>query len=74
MSRIMSDDTFAQLVPYLIIVVLTAIPALILFGRTGLSRWWALLSLVPLGMIVILWVVALRHWPVTPAWDRPAYE
>jgi hypothetical protein len=52
-----------QLLPYLLLVVLTAIPAWALFRRVGMSPAWTLLSLVPLGMIVILWVVAYRRWP-----------
>ena len=53
----------ANLLPYAIVVVLTAIPAWALLKRIGLSRWWTLLSVAPLGMIVILWLIAFRRWP-----------
>ena len=59
----MSDVTIS-LLPYLILVVLTAIPSWVLLGRIGLSRWWTLLSLVPLGMLIVLWMVAFRRWPI----------
>ena len=59
----MFDLSAAVLLPHLILVVLTAIPAWFLFGRVGFSRWWTLLSLLPLGMIVILWLLVLRRWP-----------
>jgi hypothetical protein len=52
-----------QFLPYLLLVILTAIPAWVLFRRIGMSPAWTLLSLVPLGMIVILWIVAYRRWP-----------
>jgi hypothetical protein len=53
----------ADLLPYATVVVLTAIPAWALLNRIGLSRWWTLLSAAPLGMIVILWLIAFRRWP-----------
>jgi hypothetical protein len=49
--------------PYAIVVILTAIPSWALLKRIGLSLWWTLLSLAPLGMIVILWLIAFRRWP-----------
>ena len=50
-------------IPYLLLVVLTAIPAFVLFKRIGFSPAWTLLSIVPLGMLIILWIVAYRRWP-----------
>jgi hypothetical protein len=45
-------------------IVLIAIPSVILLKRVGLSRAWALVSIIPLiGTLVILWLVALRRWP-----------
>jgi len=55
-------ESVSQFIPYLLLTVLTAIPAWRLFERTGMSRWWTLLSVVPLGMIIILWVVAYCRW------------
>ena len=62
----MGEYSLAQWLPYAIVVLLTAVPAWKLFGRVGLSRWWTLLSVIPLGMIIILWFVALRRWPAKP--------
>jgi hypothetical protein len=50
-------------IPYLLLVVLTAISAYVLFQRIGFSPAWTLLSIVPLGMLIILWIVAYRRWP-----------
>jgi len=55
-------ESVSQLIPYLLLIVLTAIPAWRLFERTGMSRWWTLLSVVLLGMIIILWVAAYARW------------
>jgi hypothetical protein len=59
----MSDPV--AFLPYVILVALTAIPSWILFGRVGHSRWWTLLSIIPLGMMVVLWLLAFRRWPAT---------
>lgn len=58
----MTEDVMS-FVPYLLLVVLTAIPSWRLFKRTGMSPAWTLLSLIPLGMIIVLWIVAFRRWP-----------
>ncbi len=52
-----------NLLPYAIVVLLTAVPSWALLKRIGLSRWWTLVSLAPLGMIAILWLIAFRRWP-----------
>lgn len=31
--------------------------------RSGLSPYWALVCIIPLGLIVLLWVIAMRPWP-----------
>ncbi|MBA3325141.1 MAG: hypothetical protein H0T41_07745 [Rhodobacteraceae bacterium] len=32
-------------------------------GRSGLNPLWTLLCVIPLGLIVLLWMIALRPWP-----------
>lgn len=49
--------------PYLLIVALTFIPTWTLMNRVGLSRWWTALSIVPFGVLVVLWILAYRRWP-----------
>ncbi|MGF1501503.1 MAG: hypothetical protein ACFBSD_06775 [Paracoccaceae bacterium] len=34
-----------------------------LLPRAGLDRLWAFVALVPLGAVVLLWVLAFRPWP-----------
>ncbi len=57
-------DIIAMLIPYLIVVVLTIIPAIVILRRVGLSRAWALLAIIPPGGVLIFWIVAFRRWPL----------
>jgi hypothetical protein len=41
----------------------TMVPSWRILRRTGLSPWWSLLSLMPLGTIPVLWIVAYSRWP-----------
>ena len=50
------------LVPSLVMGLLTIIPALRLLRRVGMSRAWALLLFVPIGIIVMIWAVAFTPW------------
>ena len=59
----MSDFEPVRLIPYALIILLTAIPAWFLLRRTGKSRAWVLLAVVPLGTFVILWILAFSMWP-----------
>ncbi|MSO94089.1 MAG: hypothetical protein EXQ86_11910 [Rhodospirillales bacterium] len=38
-------------------------PVARILGRAGFSRWWVLLTFVPLVNIVALWVFAYTRWP-----------
>ncbi len=48
---------------YLILVVAIMIPSWRILRRTGLSPWWSLLAFVPVGFVVVLWLIAYRRWP-----------
>ncbi|MVB00189.1 hypothetical protein GN330_23355 [Nitratireductor sp. CAU 1489] len=50
--------------PYLILVALTIIPSWKLLGRVGMTTAWALLCFLPLGFILVMWIVAYRRWPL----------
>ncbi len=51
------------LVTILIIAVLTVVPFWRILPRAGLPSWVALFSIVPVGALVLLWVMAFRRWP-----------
>src|SRR5262245_46222528 len=58
------------LVPSMVMGLLVIIPALRLLKRVGMSWAWALLSFIPVGLIVMVWVVAFASWK--PADQRVA--
>jgi len=48
---------------YVVLVAVTMVPSWRILRRAGLSPWWSLFSLVPLGTIPVLWIIAYRRWP-----------
>ena len=60
----------------LILVVLTAIiiPTWFICKKAGFSPWLAFLTLIPLGHLILLYVLAFADWKVVPApqayWSR----
>jgi len=58
-------------VPELIVVVVIAAicgiliwPAMRICRRVGFPSWLGVLIVVPIGNVILLWVVALSEWPV----------
>jgi hypothetical protein len=49
-----------ELVVFAIIAALTIIPLWTLLPHFGINKWWSLAALVPLGLIILLWVMAGR--------------
>ncbi len=45
---------------FLILAALTIIPLMKLLPLFDLNPWWALVVIVPLGLIVLLWIMAAR--------------
>jgi hypothetical protein len=45
---------------FILLAVLTVIPLMKLLPAYGINTWWALVVIVPLGLIVLLWVMAAR--------------
>ena len=39
----------------------------VIVRRTGYSPYWALLSIVPGGLIIGIWVIAFARWPAEKA-------
>jgi asparagine N-glycosylation enzyme membrane subunit Stt3 len=61
MSENMSE---LEIVQWLIVVgVLFVVPFWRIIKRTGFKPAWALLALVPGGILVLLWVLAFAKWP-----------
>lgn len=49
-----------QLLWFIVLSALTVVPLFKLLPRFGLNPWWALAALIPLGLIVLLWIMASR--------------
>jgi uncharacterized membrane protein YhaH (DUF805 family) len=58
----MRRETMEHIV-LLFYVVAILIPLGQLLRRTGFSRWWILLSFVPIINVVGLWIIAYAKWP-----------
>ena len=44
-------------------VILILYPMWKITGRAGLNPLWTLICLIPLGLVVLLWMIAMRPWP-----------
>ena len=49
-----------QLLWFIVLSALTVVPLFKLLPHFGLNPWWALAALIPLGLIVLLWIMASR--------------
>jgi uncharacterized membrane protein YhaH (DUF805 family) len=54
---------FALFLPLIIISLTLLIPIQRILHRTGHSRWWCLLGIVPLANVIGLWLLAFIRWP-----------
>lgn len=50
------------LISILIAAALIAYPFSRILPRVGLNPWISLVAIIPIGAIVLLWIVALRPW------------
>ncbi len=57
-----------EVVLYVVLAALTVIPLFRLLPRFGINALWSLIAAVPLGGVILLWVMAAR----VDRLDRPA--
>ena len=50
------------LIAILIAAALLAYPFSRILPRVGLNPWLSLVAIIPIGAVVLLWIVALRPW------------
>lgn len=66
-------EAITMVIVALLVVVWLALfiaPFSIIHRRLGLSGWWSLMVFIPyLGGLILLWVVALRRWPIDDELD-----
>lgn len=56
-------DDIWKVVVALLYAVIICVPAGQVLKRTGHSRWWALLLLLPVVNLVAYWIFAFKKWP-----------
>ena len=47
----------------IVLAVAVVVPLWRILPRAGLSPWWALVAIVPLGLVILLWMLAFKRWP-----------
>jgi hypothetical protein len=57
----------------LIILALVILPFWFICKKAGFSPWLSLLNIVPLGGIVLVYVLAFAQWKVVPA-PQPSWQ
>ena len=63
---------FAILIPFFIVVtVVVFVPYWVIFRKAGFSPWLSLLMFIPLGNIIMLYVLAFSEWKVVPVERLP---
>jgi hypothetical protein len=63
---------FAILIPFFIVVtVIVLVPYWVIFRKAGFTPWLSLLMFVPLGNIIMLYVLAFSEWKVAPVERLP---
>lgn len=50
------------LIALLIAAALLAYPFSRILPKVGLNPWLSLVAIIPIGAVILLWVVALRDW------------
>ena len=45
-------------------IVFVVIPAFMILKKMGYSGWWSLITYLPLGKTIGLWILATATWPV----------
>ena len=65
------------IIPFIILagVVIVIVPTWFICKKAGFSPWLSLLTLIPLGGVILLYVLAFAEWKTTPAlqaaWQPP---
>jgi hypothetical protein len=57
---------------FLVAVVAVIIPTWFICKKAGFSPWLSLLNIIPIGGLVLLYVLAFAEWKVVPV-PEPAY-
>ncbi|MGD0681178.1 MAG: hypothetical protein ABR990_03920 [Terracidiphilus sp.] len=67
------------IIPIIILVCLLIIiiPFWFILKKAGFSPWLTLINIIPLGNLILIYVLAFAEWKVVPApppvWQQPPY-
>jgi len=71
--------TMLAIIPLLILVGLAIIliPFWFICKKAGFSPWLTLLNIIPMGNLILIYILAFAEWKVVPApppvWQQPPY-
>lgn len=54
-------------------IAIVIVPLWMICKKAGFSPWLSLLVLVPLGMLILLYILAFGEWKVAPATAQVGY-
>jgi cytochrome c biogenesis protein CcdA len=74
LQGIMAAVVGVSMVIGLVAVIAIIIPTWFICKKAGFSPWLSLLVVIPLGGLVLLYVVAFSEWTVAPAPPRTAWQ
>jgi ABC-type transport system involved in cytochrome c biogenesis permease subunit len=57
----------------LVFLVIFIVPFWFICKKAGFSPWLALVNLLPMGTLILLYILAFAEWKVVPA-PQPAYQ
>lgn len=66
----MHMNGFGMVFPLLAFLALVGVPAAVIVGKAGYSRWWVILALVPMVNLLALWLFAFSRWPAIRQTDK----
>ncbi len=65
----MATTTLLELIIVGMLYVVWGIPLAIVLERMGFTRRWAILSVIPGGIVELLWCLAFAKWPAEAGRD-----
>lgn len=59
----MGGISLAHTIILLLVAAAVVIPFVKLLPRAGIPSWVAVFAFVPIGPLILLWVLAFKRWP-----------
>ncbi len=76
-SSILAAILGFYLILFVVFLAAIIIPFWFILKKAGFSPWLSLINVIPLGPVILLYVIAFAEWKVIPApqmgWPPPLY-